>query len=111
MRIVEEIVGFGPVAQRGDTVVFDLEISFNRGEILRHREEVSHRIGRRHLIAGVEKALEGMCERGYRKVRVSPHLAYGEGGVAGRIPPNAVLLCSIWVKRIGRGCSQGGVEA
>ena len=103
VRIVEQTAGFGPAVQRGDTVVFDLEVGLRRGEILHPRREVSHRIGRRLLIPGVEKALEGMRQGGYRKVRVSPHLAYGEGGVAGRIRPNAVLVCSIWVKRITQG--------
>jgi FKBP-type peptidyl-prolyl cis-trans isomerase len=102
VKIVEEEVGSGAVADRGDTVFFDLEIALNKGEIVSSREELNHRIGRRMLIAGVEKALEGMREGGYRKVRVSPHLAYRERGVPGKIPPNAILICSIWVKRIAK---------
>jgi FKBP-type peptidyl-prolyl cis-trans isomerase len=37
---------------------------------------------------------------GYRKVRVSPHLAYREKGIAGLIPENAVLVIEIWLREI-----------
>ena len=49
------------------------------------------------MIAGVVYALEGMAVGGYRKVTISPHLAYGETGVAGVIPPNARLTAEIRV--------------
>jgi FKBP-type peptidyl-prolyl cis-trans isomerase len=102
LKILEENVGAGAAAAKGDTVLFDLEIALNRGEIVSPREEVTCRIGQRRLIAGVEKSLEGMREGGYRKVRVSPHLGYREAGVPGKIPPDAVLLCSIWVTRVAK---------
>jgi FKBP-type peptidyl-prolyl cis-trans isomerase len=35
---------------------------------------------------------------GYRKVRISPHLAYRDKGIPGLIPPNAVLICEIWLR-------------
>jgi FKBP-type peptidyl-prolyl cis-trans isomerase len=34
---------------------------------------------------------------GYRKVRISPHLAYGDRGVPGKIPPRAVWDCELWL--------------
>ena len=48
-------------------------------------------LGRRQAIAGVEHALMGMKVGGYRKVRVSPHLAYRDKGIPDLIPPDAVL--------------------
>lgn len=36
-----------------------------------------------------------MREGGRRKVCVSPHLGYGEEGVPGIIPPNAVLIFDV----------------
>ena len=33
-------------------------------------------LGQREAIVGVEEALMGMKAGGYRKVRISPHLAY-----------------------------------
>ncbi len=59
-------------------------------------------LGRRQAIAGVEQALMGMRAGGYRKVRVSPHLAYRDKGIPDLIPPNAVLICEIWLRNIVR---------
>ena len=36
---------------------------------------------------------------GYRKVTISPHLAYGEKGIPGIIPQNAKLTAEIKVLR------------
>ena len=52
-------------------------------------------LGRRQAIAGVEHALVGMKVGGYRKVRVSPYLAYRDKGIPDLIPPDAVLICEI----------------
>jgi FKBP-type peptidyl-prolyl cis-trans isomerase len=57
-------------------------------------------LGKRQAIAGIEKALMGMRAGGFRKVRVSPHLAYRDRGVPGLIPPDAVLDVSIWLREI-----------
>lgn len=57
-------------------------------------------LGRRQAIAGVEQALMGMRAGGYRKVRVSPHLAYRDKGIPDLIPPDAVLICEIWLRNI-----------
>jgi FKBP-type peptidyl-prolyl cis-trans isomerase len=58
---------------------------------------IDHRImlGRRQAIAGVEHALIGMKVGGYRKIRISPHLAYRDQGIPDLIPPDAVLLVEI----------------
>ena len=57
-------------------------------------------LGHRQAIAGVEHALIGMQVGGYRKVRVSPHLAYRDKGIPDLIPPDAVLICEIWMRDI-----------
>jgi FKBP-type peptidyl-prolyl cis-trans isomerase len=59
-------------------------------------------LGSRQLIAGLEKSLEGMHEGGYRKVKISPHLAYRAAGVPDKVPANAVLMCQIWLKRVAK---------
>jgi FKBP-type peptidyl-prolyl cis-trans isomerase len=63
---------------------------------------VEHRIrlGSRDAIAGVEDALIGMKTGGYRKVEVSPHLAFGEKGLPGLVPANAVLFIELWLREI-----------
>jgi len=57
-------------------------------------------LGRGEAIAGVEHALTGMKVDGYRKVRISPHLAYRDKGIPDLIPPDAVLICEIWLRDI-----------
>ena len=57
-------------------------------------------LGQRDAIAGIEHALTGMKAGGYRKVRISPHLAYREKGISDLIPPDAVLTVELWLRRI-----------
>ena len=57
-------------------------------------------LGRRQSIAAVEHSLIGMCEGGYRKVRASPHLAYGKKGIPELVPADAVLVLEIWLRSV-----------
>lgn len=57
-------------------------------------------LGRHEVMAGVEHALMGMKIGGYRKVRESPHIAYRDKGIPDLIPPDAVLICEIWLRNI-----------
>ena len=100
VRIVAEIEGDGAKAEKGNLVAFDSAASLNKGTELHARRPDSVVLGSRRLIAGVEGALLGMREGGYRKVRISPHLAYGAAGVAGKIPANAVLIYELWLRSV-----------
>jgi FKBP-type peptidyl-prolyl cis-trans isomerase len=102
IKIVAEIEGAGARAEKGDLVAFDSAASLNKGTELHARRPDSVMLGSRRYIAGVEAALLGMREGGYRKVRISPHLAYGAGGVAGKIPANAVLVYELWLTSVDR---------
>ncbi|CAH2283309.1 peptidyl-prolyl cis-trans isomerase FKBP9 [Pelobates cultripes] len=58
-------------------------------------------VGKGKIIAGMDKALIGMCVNERRLIKIPPNLAYGSEGVSGVIPPNAVLhfdvlLLDIW---------------
>ena len=53
------------------------------------------RINRGSLISGLFYGVEGMRVGGTRRIEIAPHLAYGESGVPGVIPPNAVLTAEI----------------
>lgn len=66
------------------------------------RRLVDHELilGKRRAIAGVEYALIGMKPGGYRKVRLSPHLAYRDEGLTDLIPPNAILKVELWLRQI-----------
>ena len=53
------------------------------------------RIDRENLIAGLFQGIDGMCVGGRRRVKISPHLAYGEKGIPGKIPAKAVIIAEI----------------
>jgi len=55
------------------------------------------RIDRVFLIAGLFYGIQGMRIGGTRLLRVAPHLAYGETGVPGTIPPNALLKVEVTI--------------
>ena len=120
IRLLEEREGAGAPASKGARVVYNLRIFLNKGKEVELNEQqtehfpqsmvrnddgrsfIDHAItlGRRQAIAGIEQALLGMKQGGYRKVRISPHLAYGEKGLPGLIPARAVLIAELWLRDI-----------
>lgn len=120
LTLLDEREGDGRIAQKGDHVVYNMQLYLNRGdEVSLNEQQVEHvskdkiriqdgvtlidrtvRLGHREVIAGVEHALIGMKVGGYRKVRISPHLAYRDKGIPDLIPPHAVLVAEIWLRAI-----------
>ena len=121
VEILENEDGSGSVAESGDTVVYNVRIFLNHGDEVPINDAIAERgigeerirhengqilidhvsmLGKRQAIAGIEKALSGMRVGGFRKVRVSPHLAYRETGIPGLIPADAVLDIFIWLHEV-----------
>ncbi|MCZ6591051.1 MAG: FKBP-type peptidyl-prolyl cis-trans isomerase [Alphaproteobacteria bacterium] len=121
LKIIENQEGSGPVAESGHTVVYNVRIFLNQGDEVPINDALEERgipddrirrendqvlidhistLGKRHAIAGIEKALMGMRAGGFRKIRVGPHLAYRDRGLPGLIPPDAVLNVSVWLREI-----------
>ncbi len=120
LKLIEEREGDGRPAQKGDRVGYNMRLFLNRGdEVPPNEKQAEHlpkemvrlvdgrsvidrtvMLGRREVIAGVEHALIGMKAGGYRKVRISPHLAYRDKGIPGLVPPDAVLICELWLRDI-----------
>jgi len=118
LKILDEREGEGQPAQKGDRVIYNCRIFLNKGDevmlnakqveqlpkdmirVVEGERFVDHKtvLGSRQTIAGVEHALMGMKAGGYRKVRISPHLAYREQGFPDLIPPGAVLVVEIWLR-------------
>jgi hypothetical protein len=120
IKLLEEGEGTGEPTRKGDRVVYNLKMFLNQGDEVSLNERqaehlpanmirtvagdlfVDHRttLGSREAIAGVEYALIGMKKGGYRKVRVSPHLAFRDKGLPGLVPANAVLVVELWLRDI-----------
>ncbi len=100
IKLIEETEGSGPPAAKGDTVEFESQATLNHGDPVQDRVSVSTKLGTRDVIAGVEYGLIGMRVGGYRKIKISPHLAYRDVGLSDKIPPNAVLIYELWMKKI-----------
>lgn len=118
LKILVEREGEGQPAQNGDRVIYNCRMFLNKGdEVMLNAKQADQLprdmirvvegerfvdrktvLGSRQTIAGVEHALMGMKAGGYRKVRISPHLAYRETGIPDLIPPNAVLVVEIWLR-------------
>jgi FKBP-type peptidyl-prolyl cis-trans isomerase len=122
IKLLEEREGMGETVQKGDRVIYNVRFFLNQGDevplndrqaehlpadMIRTeggRRYVDHRttIGSREAMAGVEYSLVGMKQGGYRKVRVSPHLAFREKGLPGLVPADAVLLIELWLRKLTR---------
>lgn len=129
LRMLDEREGTGPSAQRGDWVTYNLKAFLEGGRELpvnalakadreaaltHHPESLRTeggcelinfvtRLGSRETCAGVEHALEGMREGGYRKLEAGPHLAYGERGIPGSVPAGAAVVFEIWLRTLRPG--------
>ena len=137
IKLLAERQGDGLIAEKGDWLTYNLRAFLNRGDeiplnvmsdtdrhnVLTHHPEILNpvdgcefinfncRLGRREAYAGVEYSLYGMREGGYRKVRVSPHLAYRAEGMPDLVPANAVIVFEIWLRKIRFKAQHAGAGA
>jgi uncharacterized protein len=84
---------------RGDAVKWD-EVWTGAGTAVEDDGELMSsivRIDRVSLVNGLFYGVDGMRVGGTRRLEIAPHLAYGEKGVAGRIPSNAALTVEVTV--------------
>lgn len=121
IEIIEENIPEGPTAQKGSNVSYSARFFLNRGdevtpdyELIRmHGTAVSTKIvegvtlvehkvllGKRRVIAGIERALLGMSSGSYREVLIPPQLGYGAKGLGDLIPPNSLLRSKLWVHSV-----------
>ncbi len=122
LKLLEERDGEGRQVEKGDRVVYNIRIFLNQGDEVPlneiHAKQVPKEmirvvdgvtfidrtivLGQRQAIAGIEHALLGMKAGGYRKVRISPHLAYRDKGIPDLIPADAVLTCEILLRALAQ---------
>ena len=86
--------------RRGDPVPWTEQFGLlDRMEISADCTELTadYRIDREFLFSGLFYGVIGMKVGGIRKLRIAPHLAFGDKGVEGMIPPNALLTVEVAV--------------
>lgn len=112
IRQLEDRPGGGAPVERRQVYRVRLKMWLNKGEAIRWEHPwgmidrarleddgatlvTDLRVDRENLIAGLFQGIEGMRVGGIRKLRLSPHLAYGEKGIPGKIPADAVIEAEI----------------
>ena len=111
IKILEDDPGPGPLVERQQSYKVRLRIWLPKGELLKHSEPPANRgniledegsawVGRieihRGRLAGLFDGMEGMRVGGRRKLKISPHLAYGKDGTP-TILGNAALTIEITI--------------
>lgn len=114
LHLLADIPGTGEPVRRQHCYHLRLRMWLHRGESVRWREAAGPvgearledngatlvtalRIDRHALVNGLFYGVDGMRVGGTRCVEIAPHLAYGEQGVPGVIPPNAVLRAEVTI--------------
>ena len=123
LTLLEDIPGAGEEVRRQHQYRIRLRLWLNKGEAVRWQTAwgpvgaatlddngetltTEVRIDRRSLANGMFYGVEGMRVGGTRRLEIAPHLAYGDRGVPGVIPPGALLIAEITIleaKQAGQG--------
>src|SRR5688572_22886284 len=114
IKLLDDVPGTGPLVERQRTYLMRLKMWLNKGEPVRWNQPwgLMDRarleddgttlisdiyVHRESLINGLFYGIDGMRIGGTRRLRISPHMGYGPGGVPGIIPENAVLVAEVTI--------------
>ena len=121
IELLEDVPGRGAKAEKGCQIIYNARFFLRHGDevtndprsIALYRDQLNIRqidgvelidhttiLGQRQPIACVEKSLYGMQAGGFREILASPHLCYGENGIDGLIPSNAMLRVQLWAQDV-----------
>ena len=114
VMLLTESAGTGDQVRRQHNYRIRLRLWLNKGEPVRWQSPsgpITHarleddgatlitvvRVDRRSLVPGLFYGIDGMRVGGTRRLEIAPHLGYGERGVPGVIPANALLTAEITI--------------
>jgi hypothetical protein len=114
LTLLTDVPGSGEPVRRLHNYRIRLRLRLNRGEAVRWQTAwgpvgtatleddgetllTEVRFDRRSLINGLFYGIDGMRIGGTRRLEIAPHLGYGEQGVPGIIPGNAVLIAEVTI--------------
>jgi peptidylprolyl isomerase len=99
LKYVDTQIGTGRAAVRGDVIVVNYVGKLSDGTQFdsSYDRETSFefQLGMGMVIPGWDQGIMNMRAGGKRRLIIPPALAYGEEGVAGRVPANAVLYFEV----------------
>lgn len=105
--VIEDIkVGTGAEAKTGSNVtvhyVGTLQTTGAKFDSSRDRGKgFSFKLGGGQVIQGWDQGVAGMKIGGLRKLTIPPHLAYGDRGFPGAIPPSSTLIFEVELLSVG----------
>lgn len=114
LTLLADVPGAGELVRRQHHYQIRLRLWLNQGDAVRWQSAwgpvgaarledngetliTEVRIDRRSLVSGLFYGVDGMRVGGTRRLEIAPHLGYGDRGVPGVIPANAVLTAEITI--------------
>ena len=105
LQIEELKPGNGPEAKAGDRVVVHYVGTLTDGKKFDSSRDrgkgFDFKLGAGQVIKGWDQGVAGMKVGQMRKLTIPPHLAYGDRGFPGAIPPGATLVFEVELLSIG----------
>lgn len=104
LKMVDEVIGTGAEAKKGDRVTVHYTGWLTDGtkfDSSKDRNEpFAFALGAGEVIAGWDQGVAGMKVGGKRKLTIPSELGYGARGAGGVIPPNATLMFDVELLKV-----------
>ncbi|MFO7720992.1 MAG: peptidylprolyl isomerase [Gillisia sp.] len=104
LRYKIEEKGTGAKAEKGKTVSVHYKGMLPDGTVFdssyKRNEPIDFPLGEGHVIAGWDEGIQLLHEGGQARFVIPSHLAYGERGAGGVIPPNATLIFDVELVKV-----------
>ena len=114
LTLLLDVPGSGAPVQRQQRYLIRLRLWLHRGDPVRWQMAsgpagvgrleddgetliTEMRVDRSSMMNGLFYGVEGMCVGGTRRLEIAPHLAYGEKGIPGVVPENALITAEITI--------------